>query len=153
MDRFIYAYFLCGIVLGTLVLVSSAKQGTVKWKYVLGTLLFPSVVYGRYKYQLNKHLEESNSKRYQMFQWMWRIHLVYLLLTIFFPFTSIGQLIYDDAMGMSNADSSWGGIMIQFAGGAIGLVVFFIELLIATVFYLILFIVLVLVPRIMRPSY
>lgn len=152
--RFLYAYILCCLVFGLIVTAYEARKKTYQWHYIVRAFLFPSVVYGNWLHSLQEH--PTNTQKYMRLQWMWRIHALLLLASIFVPYEFIGAQIASLAQpGIQTNHHVMVGaeLVVDFGMAAIGGIVALVEFLVWTVVYLLLFFVLVIVPRIARPPY
>ncbi len=150
--RFLYAYILCCIIFGMVVIVFEMWKKTYRGKYMVGTLLFPSIVFGNWVHSLHDH--PSNSQKYIRLQWMLRIHALLLLASILVPFEYLGAEIarFSQPSIQSNSHVAAGTeVAFDFAFVAIGGLVSVIELVAWFIAYVFLAFFLVIVPRIVRP--
>lgn len=158
MHSYLIGYLIGGIIYAFIVAGKEIGERTYQWKYILGTLLLPSVTYGLYNYHKNSTLMEHHTKKYYLLDGMWRVNLTILLLGLIpyegglVIFEWMGELLKPNPEPVTDmADLFARGTMFLVEGAFFLLILVYI--LVKIISFMLLAFIFVIVPRLMRPAY
>lgn len=158
MTNLLIGYSITALVFTIKVARNEMKQSHFKWEYLLGTLIAPSISYGLYHFQANISLPDSHTKKYELLQWMWKIHLMILILGLI-PYQGAFYLLslLEEVFQPNNAPiSDYADLyarMTEYALKGIASLLILVAILFKIIGYMILTFIFVIIPRLMRPAY